>query len=41
MTLALQFRLPADMAAPAEAKDVQIIFDEGGKRWPAYLNEAR
>jgi hypothetical protein len=41
MTLALQFRLPADMAVPAEAKDVQIVLDEGQKRWPAYLNEAR
>jgi hypothetical protein len=40
MTLALQFRLPADMAAPAEAKDVQIVLDERGQRWPAYLNEA-
>jgi hypothetical protein len=39
MTLALQFRLPADMAAPAEAKDVQIILDEEGRHWPAYLNE--
>ena len=38
--LALQFRLPAEMAAPAEAKDVQIVLDEGGQRWPAYLNEA-
>ena len=40
MTLALQFRLPADVAAPAEAKDVQIILEEGGQHWPAYLNEA-
>ena len=40
MTLALQFRLPADMAVPVEAKDVQIVLDEGQKRWPAYLNEA-
>jgi MFS family permease len=40
MTLALQFRLPADMAAPAEAKDVQIVLDERGRHWPAYLNEA-
>jgi hypothetical protein len=39
MTLALQFRLPSDMAAPAEAKDVQIVLDEGRQRWPAYLNE--
>jgi hypothetical protein len=38
MTLALQFRLPADMAVPAEAKDVQIILDEAGRHWPAYLN---
>jgi hypothetical protein len=28
------------MAAPAEAKDVQIVLDERGQRWPAYLNEA-
>ena len=40
MTLALQFRLPADMTTPAEAKDVQIVLDEGVHRWPAYLNEA-
>jgi hypothetical protein len=40
MTLALQFRLPADMAAPAEAKDVQIVLDEAGRSWPASLNEA-
>jgi hypothetical protein len=40
MTLALQFRLPADMAAPAEAQDVQIVLDEEVHRWPAYLNEA-
>ena len=40
MTLALQFRLPADMAAPADAKDVEIVLDEGGQRWPGYLNEA-
>jgi hypothetical protein len=40
ITLALQFRLPVDMAAPAEAKDVQIVLDEGGRRWPAYLKEA-
>jgi len=40
MTLALQFRLPAGMTASAEAKDVQIVLDEGGHRWPAYLNEA-
>ena len=39
MTLALQFRLPAGMAPPAEAKDVQIVLDEGGKRWPADLKE--
>lgn len=37
MTLALQFRLPADMALPAEAKDVEIILYEGGRTWPAYL----
>jgi hypothetical protein len=41
MTLALQFRLPADMAAPAEAKDVQVVLEEGGQRWPANLSEAR
>jgi hypothetical protein len=40
MTLAPQFPLPADMAAPTEAKDVQIVLNEGGRRWPAYLNEA-
>ena len=40
MTLALQFRLPADMAAPAEAKDVQIVLNEGTQSWPAYLNES-
>lgn len=40
MTLALQFRLPADMAAPAEVKDVQIDLDEGGRHWPADLREA-
>ena len=39
MTLALQFRLPAGMTPPAEAKDVQIVLDEGGRTWPAYLNE--
>jgi hypothetical protein len=40
MTLALQFRLPAGMAPPAEARNVQIVLDEGGRPWPAYLNEA-
>jgi hypothetical protein len=40
MTLMLQFRLPADMAMPAEARDVQIVLDEAGRQWPAYLNEA-
>jgi hypothetical protein len=39
MTLALQFRLPENVAAPADAKDVQILLDEGGKFWPAQLNE--
>ncbi len=39
MTLALQFRLPPDLKPPAEAKDVQIVLDEGGRLWPAYLNE--
>jgi hypothetical protein len=40
MTLALQFRLPPGVAPPAEAKDVQIVLEEGGQHWPAYLNEA-
>jgi len=40
MTLALQFRLPAEMAAPAEAKDVEIVFDEGSQHWPATVSEA-
>jgi hypothetical protein len=40
MTLALQFRLPPDVAPPAEAKDVQIVLEEGGQHWPAYLNES-
>jgi hypothetical protein len=40
MTLALQFRLPADMTPPSEAKDVQIVLDEGGRSWPAHMNEA-
>jgi hypothetical protein len=39
MTLALQFRLPADMSMPADAKDVQIVLDEEGRSWPAYPNE--
>jgi hypothetical protein len=39
MTLALQFRLPEEMAPPAEAKDVLVFLDEAGKRWPAYLSE--
>ncbi len=39
MTLTLQFRLPAGMAVPAEARDVQIVLDEGGRYWPASLNE--
>ncbi len=39
MTLALQFRVPADMAMPAEVKDVQIVLNEGGRFWSAYLNE--
>jgi hypothetical protein len=38
MTLALQFRLPAGMALPADPKDVQIILDEGGQTWPGDLN---
>ena len=41
MTLALQFRLPEDMAAPAEAKDVQIVLNEGKQSWPVELSEAR
>jgi hypothetical protein len=40
MTLALQFRLPPDVATPAEPEDVQIVLDEGGQRWPAYLSGA-
>jgi hypothetical protein len=40
MTLALQFKLPADMAPPAEAKDVQVLLDEGGHLWPGYLNSS-
>ena len=40
MTLALQFRLPADATVPAEAKDVQIVLEAGQKSWPAYLNAA-
>jgi hypothetical protein len=40
MTLALQFRLPADMAVPGEAREVQIVLDEDGRPWPAYLNES-
>jgi hypothetical protein len=40
MNLALQFRLPADATVPAEAKDVQIVLEEGQKSWPAYLNAA-
>ena len=39
MTLALQFRLPENVAAPADTKDVQILLDEGGNFWPAQLNE--
>ncbi|HEY4169397.1 MAG TPA: hypothetical protein VGM96_21590 [Reyranella sp.] len=39
MTLALQFRLPAGIAAPAETKAVRIVLDEGGNTWPALLNE--
>ncbi len=38
MTLALQFRLPAGMAPPADPKDVEIILDEGGQTWPGDLN---
>ncbi|HWG04654.1 MAG TPA: hypothetical protein VG271_06545, partial [Beijerinckiaceae bacterium] len=39
MTLALQFRLPEDMVAPAEAKDIEIVLDEGGRTWPGSVNE--
>ena len=39
MTLALQFRLPENVAAPADTKDVQILLDEGGNFWPGQLNE--
>jgi len=39
MTLALQFRLPDNVAAPAGPKDVEILLDEGGNFWPAQLNE--
>ena len=39
MTLALQFRLPPDVAAPAEVKDIEILLDEGGRTWPGYVNE--
>ena len=38
MTLALQFRLPEDVAAPADSKDVEILLDEGGNFWPGQLN---
>ena len=41
MTLALQFRLPEGVAAPPDAKDVQIVLDEGGHTWPALLSENR
>jgi hypothetical protein len=36
MTLTLQFRLPAKLAAPAEAGDIGINLDEGARSWPAY-----
>jgi hypothetical protein len=39
MTLALQFRLPAGVKPPADAKDVQILLDEGGHFWPAYVTD--
>ncbi len=38
MTLALQFRLPADMPAPADGKDIEIVLDEGGRTWPGSAN---
>ncbi len=41
MTLALQFRLPADMAAPAASTDVEIVLHEGSHHWPASLSETR
>ena len=40
MTLALQFRLPKDMAAPAQSTDVQIVLEEGSHHWPAYMRES-
>ncbi len=39
MTLALQFRLPENIAAPTDPKDVKILLDEGGHFWPAELSE--
>ena len=38
MTLALQFRLPENVAAPADPKDAEILLDEGGNFWPGQLN---
>lgn len=38
MTLALQFKLPEDVALPADSKDVKILLDEGGHFWPGNLN---
>jgi hypothetical protein len=39
MTLALQFRLPENVALPAGTNDVRILLDEGGNTWPGLLNE--
>jgi hypothetical protein len=36
MTLALQFRLPAKLAPPAEAGDIGINLDEDGQSWSGY-----
>jgi len=38
MTLAMQFRLPPNIAPPAEAKDVAIVLEEGDRSWPVSLN---
>ncbi len=38
MTFALQFRLPENVAAPADPKDAEILLDEGGNFWPGQLN---
>jgi hypothetical protein len=36
MTLVMQFRLPANLAPPAEAGDIGIVIDESGRTWPGY-----